>query len=54
MELSARDMPIYRFLAASLSKYSGILTKRAVCIDIKEIAKGHISSDFFGPIRMIT
>ena len=50
-ELSARDMPIFSFPDGNLSKLQGILTKLAVCIDIKEIwfgiANGQISSNFF-------
>ena len=46
-ELSARDMPIFSFLDDNLSKYQGILTKPAKCINIKEIwfgiANGQIS-----------
>ena len=53
-ELSARDTPIFSFPDDSLSKYQGILTKLAICIDIKEmcfgIANGQISSIFYGVI----
>ena len=53
-ELSARDMPIFSFLDYNLSKYQGIFTKLAICIDIKEIwfgiANGQISSNFHGVI----
>ena len=52
-ELSARDMPIFSFPDDNLSK-QGILTKLAICIDIKEIwfgiANGQISSHFYGVI----
>ena len=48
--LSARDMPIFSFLADNLCKCQGILTKLGTCIDIKEIwfgiANGQISSMF--------
>ena len=51
MELPARDTPIFSFPNDNLSKYQGIFTKRAVCIDIKEIwfgiANGQISSNFY-------
>ena len=54
MELSARDMPIFLFQDDNLSKLQGILTKPAICIDIKEIwfgiANGQISSNFYGVI----
>ena len=53
-ELSARDTPIFSFLDGNLSKKQGILTKLAICIDIKEIwfgiANGQISSNFYGVI----
>ena len=53
-ELSARDMPIFLFSDDNLSKYQGILTKLAICIDIKEIwleiANWQISSNFHGVI----
>ena len=49
-ELSARDTPIFSFLDDNLSKQQGILSKFAICIDIKEIlfgiANGQISSNF--------
>ena len=49
-KLSARDTPIFSFPGDNLSKYQEILTKLAVCIDIKKIwfgiANGHISSIF--------
>ena len=52
--LSAQDMPIFSFPDDNLSKYQGILTKLAICIDIKEIwfgiANGQISSNFYGVI----
>ena len=37
IELSAWDTPIFLFPDNNLSKYQGILTKLAKCIDIKEI-----------------
>ena len=47
-------MPIFSFPDDNLSKYQGILTKLAICIDIKEIwfgiANGQISSNFYGVI----
>ena len=53
-ELSAWDTPIFSFPDDNLSKYQGILTKLAICIDIKEIwfriANGQISSDFYSVI----
>ena len=53
-ELSPQDMPIFSFPDDNLSKYQGILIKRAICIDIKEvwfgIANGQISSNFYGVI----
>ena len=54
MELSARDRPIFSFPDDNLSKKQGILTKLAICIDIKEIwfgvANMQISSNFYGVI----
>ena len=54
MELSARDTPIFSFPDDNLSKKQGILTKLAICIDIKEIwfgiANRQISSNFYGVI----
>ena len=51
-ELPAQDTPIFSFPDNNLSKYIGILTKLAVCIDLKEIsfgiANGQISSNFYG------
>ena len=48
-ELSARDTPIFSFPDDNL-----ILTKLAVCIDLKEICfdivNGQISSNFYGVI----
>ena len=53
-ELPARDTPIFSFPDDNLSKYQGILTKLATCIDFKEIffgiANGQISSNFYGVI----
>ena len=53
-ELSARDTPIFSILDNNLSKKQGILTKLAICIDIKEIwfgiANGQISSNFYSVI----
>ena len=53
-ELSARDTPIFSFPDDNLSKYQGILTKLAICIDVKEIwfgiANEQISSNFYGVI----
>ena len=53
-ELSARDTPIFSFPECNLSKYQGIFTKLAICIDIKEIwfgiANGQILSNFYGVI----
>ena len=53
-ELSTRDTPIFSFPYDNLSKWQGILTKLAICIDIKEIwfgiANGQISSNFYGVI----
>ena len=53
-ELSARDTPIFLFPDDNLSKQQRILTKLAICIDLKEIcfgiANGQISSDFYGVI----
>ena len=50
-ELSAQDTPIFLFPDNNLRKLQGILTKLAVCIDIKEIwfgiANGQISSNFY-------
>ena len=37
MELSGRDTPIFSFLDDNLSKYQGLLTKLAICIDIIKI-----------------
>ena len=52
MEFSAQDMPIFSF--PDKSKLKWILTKLAICIDLKEIcfgiANGQISSDFYGVI----
>ena len=49
-ELSARDTPIFSFPDDNLSKQQWILTKLAICIDLKEIcfriANGQISSNF--------
>ena len=36
-ELCARDTPIFSFPDDNLSKLQGILTKLAICIDLKEI-----------------
>ena len=51
-ELSARDKPIFSFPDDNFSKEQGILTKLAICINIKEIwfriANGQISSNFYG------
>ena len=51
-ELAAQDKPIFSFPGDNLSKYKGILTKLAICIDIKEIwfgiANGQISLFFYG------
>ena len=51
-ELSARDMPIFSFLADNLSKHEWIFTKLGICIDIVEIwfgiANGQILSKFDG------
>ena len=45
-------MPIFSFPDNNLSTQQGILTKLAICIDIKEIcfgiANGQISSNFYG------
>ena len=53
-ESSARDTPIFSFPDDNLSKLQGILTKLAICIDLKEIcfvvAKRQISSNFYGVI----
>ena len=53
-ELSARDTPIFSFMDDNFSKYQGILTKLAICIDSKEIrfgiANGQILSNFYGVI----
>ena len=53
-ELTAPDMLIFSFLDNNLSKKRGILTKLAICIDIKEIwfgiANGEILSNFYGVI----
>ena len=50
-ELSARDTPIFSFRDDNLSKLEGILTKIALCHDIKEIwfgiPKGQISSNIY-------
>ena len=50
-ELSARDTSIFSFPDDNLSKYQGILTKLAICIDIKDIwfwiANGQTSSFFY-------
>ena len=47
-------MPIFSFPDDNVSKYQGILTKLAICIDIKEIwfgiANGQISLNFYGVI----
>ena len=55
-ELSARDTPIFSFPDDNLSKQQGILTKLAVCIDLKEICfginNGQILSNFYGLIRL--
>ena len=52
--LSARDTPIFSFPGHNLNKEQGILTKLAICINIKEIwfgvANGQISSNFYGVI----
>ena len=53
-ELSARDMPIFSFQDDNLSKLQGILTKLAICIEIKElwfgIANRQISLNVYGVI----
>ena len=53
-ELSARDTPIFSFPDDNLRKLQGILTKLAICIDLKEIsfgiANGQILSNFYGVI----
>ena len=49
-ELSARDTFIFWFPNDNLSKKQGILTKLAICIDIKiwfGIANGQILSNFY-------
>ena len=52
MELSAGDLPIFSFPDDNLNKQQEILTKLAICIDIKEIcfgiANGQISLNFYG------
>ena len=50
-ELSAQDTPIFSFPDDNLSKQQRILTKLAICIDLKEIcfgiANGQILTNFF-------
>ena len=45
-ELSAQDMPIFSFQDDNLSKKEGILTKLAICIDIKKIWFGILMGKF--------
>ena len=55
-ELSAQDTPIFSFPDSNLSKYQleVILTKFAICIDVREIcfgiANGQILSNLYGVI----
>ena len=46
-EFSARDTPIFSFPDDNLSIYQGILTKLAICIDIKEICFGIANGQIF-------
>ena len=53
-ELSVRDTPIFSFPDDNLSKKQGILTKRPICSNGKEIwfgiANWQISSNIYGVI----
>ena len=46
-ELSAQDTPIFSFMDDNLSEKQGILTKLALCIDIKEVWFGIANGQIF-------